>query len=279
MDGLKIISTGASPARLAYIGTVVDVINAHLPKNLENKRFSVASFAAAFELGTPKDKHSLGECIALNGQCYTTSTDQKGLDYYKTIHGPSFMTSGIFILPNGVKPTHQIQQNSLKKALPILKLYEQIYANVKQACAFVGTVIFDDFHSTAICKAPIDGKNIFENKAEYYAEPEIREKNMNAFIMGVVADFADSDQTLLNKELEVVLYHNPFDTNQALTHHAHVLTLKKPVEKWQTISPKDAGRSLHLFADGSNIKNINIDIFAISGLDDFEKNGFPLSLE
>lgn len=268
MDELKIKSLSAKPSRLAYIGSVVDVIKAYLPKNLENKRFSAKDFAAAFELGTPKDKHSLGECIALNGQCYTTSTDKNSPDYYKMIHGDSFMTSGIFILPKNNQPTYQLQQN-FSKASDVLSLYEQIYKTVKQACAFVGTVKFEDFHSTAVCKAPIDGRNIFEHKAEYYAEPELREKNVIAFIMGVMADFADTEQAQVNKELEVVLYRNPFDVSQALTHHAHILTLKNSVEKWQSIKPEDAQRSLHLFADGSTIKEINIDIFAISGLDDF----------
>jgi len=272
MEALKIKSTGAGPSRLAYIGSVVDVIKAHLPENLADKRFSAADFAAAFELGTPQNKHSLGECVVLNGQCYTTSTDKNSSDYYKMIHGDTFMTSGIFILPKNNKPTHQINQTFLKSC-DILALYEQIYSTVKQAFAFVGTVTFENLHSTAICKAPIDGNNIFEHKAEYYAKPERREKNTKAFIMGVMTDFAQTEQSEVNQELEVVLYRNPFDVSQALTHHAHILTLKSTAKKWQDITPKDADCSLHLFADGSSVKEINIDIFVISGLDDFsEKN-------
>ncbi|MGV8119442.1 MAG: hypothetical protein AB2L14_06720 [Candidatus Xenobiia bacterium LiM19] len=262
-------SLGGGAARLGHIGSVTDVIAARAPEALISRKFKAADYKYGFELATPRDVNSLGEAQMVNGICYANSTDSSSPDYNRTISGPEFVTSGLFLVPHGVKPGCRVKYEAGDSPLLLMDFYTWLYQRLRQPAAFVGVVEFADFHAAAIGKAPVDGKAIFEHKEAYYPFPEIRSNSVPAFIMGAFTDYGEAHLAEINAQLEVVLYRNPFDAASALSHHAHVLTLKHKVERIEDIGPDKADRVLHLFADGTAIRTITADIYTISGLDDY----------
>lgn len=266
MSTLSIKVTGYGPSMLGHIGSVVDVIAARIPDSLANKRFNAEDYAYGFELGTPKNIQSLGESILVNGRCYTTSTDNTADDYKQTISGKEFTTSGIFLIPHNAKPSHSVVATDLD----FQDFLTEVYQYIQQPLAFVALAELNNFHSIAISKAPIDGKNIFEHKDEYYPIAEIREKNVWAFLIGALTDFNDPQHETINQQLKVVLYRNPFDQQFTLTQHVHALTLNKYITQLDDISEINADRVVHLLADGTDIQNIKAKIYTIDELIDFE---------
>lgn len=267
---LAIETTGSGAVNLGYIGSVADVLAAQLPDMLSNRIFRAEEYAYGFELASPRDKYSLGEALIVNGICYATSSDKTSPDYNNTIFGREFVTGGMFIIPHGVEPSHKVTFKANGSSIPILDFYSGLYDAVKQPAAFVGIMEFACFHGTAIGKPPIDGKAIFDHKREYFPNPEIRTQNVTAFVIGVLTDYEESKLSEINKQLEVVLYKNPFDSGSTLCNHAHVLTLKQPVNGIEEIRPDLVGKALHLFADGTACRSLYANIFTIDCLIDYQ---------
>lgn len=263
-------TTGRGAARLGYIGSVIDVIAAMLPDNLSSRKFKAADYAYGFELATPRDRYSLGEALIVNGICYATSTDKGSPDYNHTIFGPEFITGGMFLIPEGLEPSHRVRYEAGSSPLSLADFYAEMFKSLKQPSAFVGVIEFAHFHATAIGKPPIDGKNIFEHKTDYFPHPEITGNNVSAIIIGAFTDYGEAKLSEINRQLEVVLYKNPFDAGSILSNHAHVLTLKQPVGRIEDCRPENADRTLHLFADGTSIRSIHAEIYTISGTDDYK---------
>lgn len=264
---ISIKSTGNPPSIAGHIGSVSDVIAARVPENLRHRRFKASDFAFGFELGTPKEILSLGESILLNGICYATSTDGSSAEYNKTISGPDFMTSGMFLIPHEAKPSHHAVLR--EASLPLLDCYTAVYQAVQRPLAFIGLVHFETLHATAIGKPPIDGHNIFEHQNAYYPHPEIKEKNVLGFIIGAITDYRDQPFTEINQQLEVVLYNNPAEKSSDLTYHAHVLTLKRQAGSVHEITPSLSDRVLHVFCAGTSVRSLQVDVFTIQKLKDF----------
>jgi len=267
---LAIETTGHEAVKLGYIGSVADVLNARLPDTLSSRTFLATDYSYGFELASPRDKYSLGEALIVNGICYATSSDITSPDYNHTIYGRKFVTGGMFIIPQGAEPSHKGTFKANGSLLTLMNFYTEIYEAIKQPVAFVGIVECDSFHGTAIGKPPIDGKAIFDYKKEYFPNPEIQSNNVTAFIIGVFTDYKEPGLSEINKQLEVVLYKNPFDSGAILSNHAHVLTLKQPVNRIEDIRPDLVERALHLFADGTVVRSLHADIYTISCLVDYQ---------
>lgn len=259
--GIYIHKTGDGPSELGHIGTVVDVIRAVLPEEVTSKRYNANDFKMAFEMATPKSIQSLGESVIVNGYCYATSTDAASLDYGRTISGQEFTTGGIFIVPLDALPAYQVKIHG-KKAM--IDFYNELYGKVLYPLAFGGIFHFSAFHGVAIGKAPIDGKDIFLHKSSYYPFPEVRAENVYGFVIGAMTNFQGHEK--VNEELKTVLYKNPMDTSSLLVHHAHVLLLKKKVEKIEEIIPSIVDQTLHLFIEGTEIISGKVEIYTISGV-------------
>ncbi len=254
-------ATGQGPTIFQHIGTVENVIAAHLPPEVTSKRVSAADFYMGFELATPKELSSLGEAVLINGLCYTTSTDSHAKDYNKTINGSEFIPGGIFLIPKGAKPSHRVEIN---EKMPLLDFYNSLYRQVGQPLAFAGIFYFTKFHGTAIGKPPINGHNIFTHKQEYYPNPETRVENVYAFVIGALTDF--KGHPTVNEELKTVLYKNPMDAGSELTQHAHTLLLKKRVTHITEILPNLVDQTLHLFAEGTELVSGSVEIFTAAGV-------------
>ncbi|NGX27188.1 MAG: hypothetical protein K940chlam6_01121 [Chlamydiae bacterium] len=264
---MKIQATGNGPCIAKHIGTVKDVIEARIPEELTNQTFNASDFAFGFELATPRELTSLGESVIAGGYCFATSTDKTSPEYNQVISGEEFLVGGVFILPNEAKPSHKVSLLKGASPLPFEAFYQAIVQEVDYPFAFVGFFHFENFHGTAIAKPPIDGKNIFSNKEEYYSNPEIREENIPGFVMGVVTKNTKS----LQAGLETVLYQNPFDTKSTLIHHAHVLTLKTPLKQIDELKPNVVDKCLHLFNDGSTVAFLEASVYTIEKVEEFKK--------
>ncbi|MFZ2960905.1 MAG: hypothetical protein WA705_28840 [Candidatus Ozemobacteraceae bacterium] len=270
LSKLIIEETGHGAAKVGYIGSVVDVMAAKLPDSLSNRKFLAAEFSSGFELASPRDKYSLGEALIVNGLCYATSSDKSSPDYNHTISGREFVTGGMFVIPQGVEPSQKCSFKADGPPLSLMNFYSELYAAIRQPVIFVGIMECATFHGTAIGKPPINGEAIFDHKSEYFPNPEVRNTNVNALVMGVLTNFDDPELSEINKQLEVVLYKNPLDSDSTLSNHAHVLTLKQSVSKVEDIRPDLVERVLHLFADGTGIRSIQVDIYTIRDLTDFQ---------
>lgn len=254
---LNITETGLASITAEHIGTVQDVIEGAISKEQMSKKIKADAFAYGFELATPYEQSSLGESIIVNGQCYTTSTDEKSPAYGQVIHGQKFIPGGVFLIPHNTQPTHKALLSN--QTISCNEFYSKLYQQVKKPYTFVGLFRFKTICATAISKPPIHNKNIFLNKESYYTFPEIKLQNVFAFVIGVVAPKEDLEKT----HLETVLYNNPFDKKSSFVFHSHTLLLHHPIQDIQSIAPQNVNYCLHLLSEGTSIQMVNVDLFTI----------------
>ncbi len=269
MAHLSITSTGADPIQAVCIGSVMNVIAGHLPPNLKDKRFQVTPYQYGFLLGSPKGVESLGETVVVNKTCYTTSTDTSAPDYYTTIHGPEFVTSGMFLIPAHAKPSHIVKLSKDLGPMRASDMYNELYQSINHPLAFAGLVEISKLHGTAIARAPIASLNIFDHDKEYYSYPPVVSKNVHAFIMGALTDYDQDRYKALNSQLETILYRtqHPGDAKtQHICNHAHVITLKRAVKSIADITPQVVDRVLHLLFDKTIFSKAHLEVFAIKNL-------------
>lgn len=264
-------STGSPPCKGKFVGHIQNVIEADIPKELFENWILARDIEFGFELASPKGKESLGESVIVNSLCYTTSTDQSSQDFYQVISAPEFITGGMFCLPKASKPTHTWFEEKLTSPLSFQEFYEKSYATIAKPFAFVGFFTFSHFHGIAISQPPINQKNIFEHKKEYFNQPEVKLKHQYGFVMGVVANFNQIQDKELKEGLSSVLYQNPFDQEVSLDHHAHCLLFDKRIDHYQEIKPKHVNKCLHLFVDGTTIESMEVEFFAIDRMKNFFK--------
>jgi hypothetical protein len=265
---ISIHSTGHSSAILGHIGSVEDVIAAKLPDEMTCRRYQANDFTMGFELATPQNLSSMGEAVIVNGLCYTNSTDSSSSEYGKTIFGKEFTSGGVFLIPREAKPSHQAQVN---ETIPIIQFYDQLYQEIAHPLVFAGLFHFSDFHGTAIAKPPLNGRNIFTHKKEYYPHPDVRRKDVWGFVIGAMTNFIGHPE--INRELKTVLYKNPMDAPSSLVHHAHVLILKKEIDRLEEILPPVVDQTLHLFIDGTSILSGQAEVFMVGGVKDYLMKG------
>ncbi len=262
---VSIQATGQGPGILGHIGSVEDVIAANLSPEITARRYRAADFAMGFELATPKTLSSMGEAVLVNGFCFANSTDQMSEEYDKTISGKEFISGGMFLIPKSAKPTHRAQVN---EKISLIHFYQELYRELAHPLAFAGLFHFSEFHGAAIGKPPINGRNIFTHRQEYYPNPDLYEKNRWGFVIGALTNFVGYPE--INEQLKAVLYRNPMDAQSSLVHHAHVLLLKKKVERLEEVLPLVVDRTLHLFCEGTAIVSGKAEIFLVGGLNDYQ---------
>ncbi len=261
---IKIQETGHGFSMAHRIGTINDVIGARISSEISSKKLKATDFSYGFELASPQDAASLGEAVIVNGKCYATSTDKTTPEYHQVISGEEFVTGGLFCIPHAAKPSHHVSLTQGASSLSFNDFYLEVSRQINSPFAFAGLFHFEALHAIALSKPPIGGQNIFENKSEYYANPEIYEKDVEGFVIGIVTqnqEVADKD---LQTELETILYRNPLDAESKLIHHAHLVTLKKHIRKIEEITPEIVDKCLHLFIDGSQIDSMQADIYSIN---------------
>jgi hypothetical protein len=262
---LTLTPTGAKPIIAAHIGSVVDVIAGHVPNPLKEQRYSAHDYQYGFEIASPENFESLGEAILVNGYCFSRSTNSHASDFYKTLSGENFVTSGIFLIPLNAKPTYQVDVQ-FDKVCSLDKLYHELFAQIKQPFALTGFVNFTQLHIAAIAKPPIHDQNIFDHAAMYYPFPSELLTEGSAFIVGAVADYNDPKLKSILNQLEVVLYRNPFDKQHALTTHAHGVTLNQDIKQVSDITPAVVDEVIHVFSDKSELTSFRGEIFVIDAM-------------
>ena len=265
MLSLALKSTNKGPVIAAHIGTVRDVIAGVVPETLRKRYFHAHAYQYGFELASPEGIAGLGEAVLVNGMCYATSTDASSLRYLKTVSGDAFMTSGIFLIPNGVQPSHRIEQ-TFDSAYGLNDVYDALFTEIGQPLAFALRFDFDLFYGTYIGKAPIFGENIFEKASSYYSQAPETLRHVSAFLVGAIADFRDTKNTALLQALDVVLYHNPFDSTENLTTHAHGVTLTQNITEVSEITPMLVDRVWHVLSGESRVTSVRGEVFALCGL-------------
>lgn len=261
-------ATGRGPVQLGHLGSVQDVLVGILPENLSHETFQAADYLYGFELASPRDCHSLGEAVLVNGLCYATSTDAKSSDYHRTIHGPRFVTGGMLLFPHGIEPGFVATFQAQNSHLSMSDFYREVYKVTRQPTAIVGLFDYAHLHGNAIGMPPIDGRAIFDHRTEFFPHAEVQETNVPALVMSVITDFSDPRSRELNARLEVVLYNNPLDSESSLSSHAHALTLKSPMVHISGIRPDQANLVLHLLVSGTCIRSLSASIFTLSDVVD-----------
>lgn len=258
---------GSIQTKVGHIGSVKDVIAGHVAPSLAKKYYQAADYQYGFELASPKGLNSLGEAVLVNGHCFTRSTDKHSKHYLQTISGPTFLTSGLFVIPKGGQETYHLYK-VFAIPLSLAVLYDKLYAIIEQPFVMAGFVEFTQLHCTAIAKPPIYDEPIFNYRQQYYPHlPQIL-RHQPTFIVGAVADFVHSKEKFLLQQMEVVLYHNPFETMQGLTTHTHGLTLKHRLEKTNEITPEQVKEVWHVLADTSLVSSVRAEIYVIGEVTD-----------
>ncbi len=263
---VEIVPLVGCPAAAIAIGSVIDVLAGRIDSQLCKQRFQTADYSFGFEAASPKDFSSIGESVLVNGTCYATSTEESSSDYEKVIWGSEFVTGGMFLLPKEAQPTHRLISRA---PITFEKLCHAIYHGVQRPVAFVGICESETLSTMAIAKPPIDRLPIFENRDYYFPKPHQTLHGAYAFVMGVITSFSNDQWKVLNKQLEVALYNNPYDREFLLSSHTHCLVLKSEVTRIDQITPELVERCLHVFTDNTTIKMARLDLYTLDAVNRF----------
>ncbi|MBS0625158.1 MAG: hypothetical protein JSS32_03825 [Verrucomicrobia bacterium] len=256
---IEIREAGGKPVQALAIGSVVDTLEGRIDPKLSKRRFKAADYSFGFEAGSPRGLFSIGESVLANDLCYATSTDESTPEYGKVIWGDEFVTGGMFLLPKGAQPTHRL---TASRAVALDDLYQEIYRQVERPVAVVGTWESEALHSTAIAKPPIEGLPIFENKDYYFPAPPQVLGRCHCFVVGILASYQDKRWETLHKQLEVALYHNPYD-KATLASHTHGLILKSETPG---VRPELVEQCLHIFTGRTVVKSCRLDLFSLESV-------------
>ncbi len=254
------------PYELDVIGSVNNAIQGNVPKYLKGQKFNASDYSFGFNLASPNSIESMGESVIVNNKCYANDSDPNSLSYNTTISGESFFTSAMLTLPRDTKENYILSLSDSSNEISYYALLKNVFDKVKKPFVLVAHVSFKSLHATAISKAPIYNKNIFENKDEYYCMPEAHLKSTHAFIIACIADFSLVDNVDLYNGLELVLYNNPMDKKQSLNIHTHAITLKNAIESYEEITPKIVDKTLHVFSEQTVIQALKGEVYMIRGL-------------
>ncbi|NDD58899.1 MAG: hypothetical protein EBZ47_06585 [Chlamydiae bacterium] len=270
MDKIVVEFLKSGCGALGAIGNIQNILCGNFPDHLCLNYFQSKEYACGFGYGSPKDLDSIGESILVNGTCYTQSTDPDSELYNKLIHGQEFLTSNYFLVSQGSAPTFSAKGSDVQ--LEIEALFKMLVNAIKTPIAISGLVTFETLRGSCMGKAPIHKKLIFENKSEYFPFSEIHKNKTCAFIMGVVSDPSESSWEIINKKLQTVTCKSPLEDTPSLLQHIHVLILDGPCKSEESISSSITAQCIHLALKGSVILNLNLNIFPIKDIKDFESH-------
>lgn len=276
MSKLIIERASEKPNTLGAIGSVENVVRGIVPETLKNRRFSASEMRYGFELGSPQGIRNMGECIAMNGLLYSSRTDATRKERDPLMWGPEFVTSGIFLVPNTCEPNLKISYCSLDKNLSIREIYKKIYKITGAPFAIAGCAELAQLRSQAITYSPVENESIFSNPKKYFCDEESVERDTSIALVGVVSDFSDAGNPVINEKLRTVLYYNPFNRQSAkLVSHSHAATLTNPILNTGEIHPHHVKSVVHLM-DDSLVRYIKAEVFVIADIENYE-NKFPPS--
>jgi hypothetical protein len=180
--------------------------------------------------------------------------------------GPEFVTSGIFLVPQGCEENFQVAYCSLESRLTLRSIYSEIYSRTGAPFAIAGCAELSLLRSRSITYSPIEKENIFTNEEKYYTEAEHRDPNVSIAFVGVVSDFESNREKEINAKLRTVLYYNPYNKQASgLISHTHAATLTNPIVDIAEIHPHHVKDVIHLM-DDSIVRYIKADIFLIDDI-------------
>lgn len=233
-------------------GKVSDVLEGRPPTS--DAWISLTPYRAAFEAGSPQGITSIGEFIAFNGVGFSRSTEEstKG----QLLVGRKVVTNAAVFLHQNTKPSRIVD---LVAPCDLAELVERLTREADGPVCYVGVATFEHFRSTAIERAPIYGKNIFEHSKVYYPTPPQTARRVRAAIMGCAARAVVEDGV----DLSVVLYRNPNDRSHEVLSHTHALTVGEHVQTIDDVVPTTAGQVHHVFAD-SVLARATLEVYYVS---------------
>ncbi|HRZ86274.1 MAG TPA: hypothetical protein P5287_00515 [bacterium] len=251
---------------LASIGSVENVIKGVVPDELKNRRFFASKVKYGFELGSPQDIYTMGECVILNDLIYANRTDDTRTDRDPLMWGHEFVTSGILLIPRDTRPNYAVEYVSLEGGPALRDIYAKIYAKIKKPFAIAGCAELSDLRATAITAPPINRENIFSHKERYYAEREKNEKDQSIAFVGVAAHLGEPGHREIAGKLHRVLYRNPFNKQpDTLTDHTHAVILDRPIITIPGIKPHNVKDMVHLM-DDSVVRYVRMEVYVIEDI-------------
>lgn len=253
-----------SAGPVQVIGSVENVINGRYPEALRQRVLCAKDYQYGFEIGSVKGADTMGEAIMLNGRCYVKSTGEYRGEH--THNSEKFSTSGMFLIPHETKPAYRLN-NPSKQSHTLSTLYQRVFEHLQQAFCLVGCLRLETATVAAINKAPIYGDYLFDHIDEYFTSTGVPIAEQEAFIFAAVTDYNDARLSAVNRQLNTVLYKNPFDSEGALTTHVHTLTLKHAVSATADIDASLALDAWHLFEKDCRVRFDSLDIFPINRVD------------
>ncbi len=271
MKDLKIRNKSEKGNILAYIGSVDNVINGIVPEELKNRRFDASKVKFGFELGSPQGIYNLGECILMNSLIYSSRTDKTRKERDPLMWGPEFVTSGMFLVPQGCVENMEISYCSLERSLTLESIYRQIYLISEKPLAVIGCAELSLLRSKSITYSPIEKENIFTYEKKYFTEAELHDTNMSIAFMGVISNMERKDEKDINKKLESVLYYNPYNKQKSnLVSHTHAAILTNPIVEISEVQPHNVKEIIHIM-DTSLVRYMKADIYFIDDIVEYEE--------
>jgi len=228
----------APSSELHVVGTVANVIEAHLPEELRNKVISAAPYKTGFEAAAIDDVESMGEMCLKDGVVYIRSTDEASPDFFKTRKGDAFLSSGAILVPNEAKAAYNalLRRRHNPDGLSFVRVVNDLFTTVKGPFLFAGEMQFAKCDVTCIARPPIHGDRLPDHIDRYYWQPGAVMHGVRAYIVGAVAREAGDDDPPLESEVFHKVFYKPVhpetsaeaqvhgEVSRKLHCHAHVVT-------------------------------------------------------
>lgn len=212
---LQRLSTPAAPsvdmtARgdgvLCYHGSVNHVISGTIPPPLIESPCDCSSTRHAIGEGSPLGVSSMGEGLAVNGTGYCRSVDSASDKFWQTLSGPNLVTGCLV----GIGPIDAVPDFRLKSKFNTFVTMATLCTHIVDltqcdALYVAGVVTFEkgSLAGSALCRPPIYGENILQNKEKYFGPLELDNAEA-AYVTGVVASNVDAHA--LHSTLRRILY-------------------------------------------------------------------------
>lgn len=220
-----------------YHGSVSYVIAGSIPPKLLETQCDCRDTKHGIGEGSPLGISSMGEGLVLNGLGYARSCDKTSIG--QTLSGP-YLTSGCLVGLGPLSASPKFRAYSkFDTTVSLTTLCTHIIDLSQSHAIYVaGIITFNrgNLAGSALCKAPIYGENILDNKSSYFAPLNLENAEM-AYVTGVVAGDVDK----FHSELRRILYHGA--SSSLSTHKSSVTVMEDIVEKSII---KQGGIEMHL---------------------------------
>ncbi len=206
---IELTISSQSKCQLPICGSVENVLAGIMPEDDKNHWIDASLYAYGFMMGSPHGVDSVGEMILIDGTCYVQSTK-----HHKLIFGKQFLSSAALLIPKDLDPPASCHYEG--HDLPLSSFYQWLYDQLGGPFALAGTLTCADFEGAAIEVPPVHGLPLLEHKETYYPNPPLRDSNITAQVVGIVATHEEA--------WPEVFYANPFENPHDISSHTHALT-------------------------------------------------------